>query len=94
MLPYDVFNYGQCNTEDEEHRMKLTSSMDLNLEASSPTIKSFICMSPTRAEDLITGRPTSDGNMCAGKFAPANPHFTNCKMISYFRRVVMYVGLL
>ena len=55
----------------------LTSNIDLSFEASSPTIRSLIWISPTLAVDRITGRPTNDGKMCAGKFEPANPHLTN-----------------
>lgn len=38
-------------------------------------------MSPILLTALIIGRPTMDGNICAGKFAPAYPHFTNYKNI-------------
>ena len=38
-------------------------------------------MSPILLTALIIGRPTMDGNICAGKFAPAYPHFTNYKSI-------------
>lgn len=38
-------------------------------------------MSPILLTALIIGRPTIDGNMCAGKFAPAYPHLTNYKQI-------------
>lgn len=41
----------------------------------------FTSMSPTFWDDRIIGRPTIDGNMWAGKFEPAYPHFTNCKKI-------------
>lgn len=46
-------------------------------------------MSPILLTALIIGRPTIDGNICAGKFAPAYPHFTNYKSIMllwYFQK--------
>lgn len=46
-------------------------------------------MSPILLTALIIGRPTMDGNICAGKFAPAYPHFTNYKSIMllwYFQK--------
>ncbi len=37
----------------------------------------LISISPIFAVDLKMGRPTRDGNMCAGKLDPAYPVFTN-----------------
>ena len=39
----------------------------------------FISTSPALVVDLKIGRPTNAGKICAGKFEPPNPHFTNCK---------------
>ena len=40
-------------------------------------ILTLISISPTLVLDRKIGLPTSDGKMCAGKFDPAYPHFTN-----------------
>ena len=40
-------------------------------------VLTFTSIFPIFAVDLMMGRPTRDGKMCAGKFDPANPHLTN-----------------
>ena len=43
----------------------------------SKQILTLTSIFPTFAVDLMIGRPTKEGNMCAGKLEPAYPHFTN-----------------
>lgn len=42
-------------------------------------------MSPILFTARIMGRPTIDGNMCAGKFDAAYPHLTNYNYKTYLK---------
>jgi len=65
------------------HRDKnaITDPVSLRISTREPeemNLHTLTSMSPILLTALIIGRPTIDGNMWAGKFAPAYPHLTNC----------------
>jgi hypothetical protein len=45
--------------------------------------QTLISMLPILVCERRMGRPTKDGKMCAGKFEPANPHFTKPVPLSH-----------